>query len=185
MFKLRQIAHHIFVRLLCGTNFFWSGPTFGGSRSWSHDIKCRTTHVAHTVHTTKTTTHFMSHNHVVPGRTTKCSCPYGRTLTFFAITRQWFIFFGYCALVRVFISFPHMHCGLRYPTSFLSHPGTLLHGVQIILATLCTTIVCTLFTRRHVIGQYFLSDYILRSRTRRFFTYYFFMYSCRPLIRTQ
>ncbi len=46
MFKLRQIAHKIFVRPLCRTNFFWSGPTFGGSRSWSHNIKCPTIHVA-------------------------------------------------------------------------------------------------------------------------------------------
>ncbi len=79
MFKLRQRAHNIFVRPLCHTNFFWSGPTFGDSRSWSHNmvaqhkmshnIKCRTTHDAHTVHTT--TTCFMSHNHIVPSRTTK------------------------------------------------------------------------------------------------------------------
>ncbi len=40
-----------------------------GSQSWSHNIKCRTAHVAHTVHTT--TTRFMSHNQVVPSRTTK------------------------------------------------------------------------------------------------------------------
>ncbi len=64
MFKLRQITHNIFVKPLCRTNFFRSGPIFGGSRSWSHNIKCRTTHVAHTVHTTITTTRFMSHtNH--------------------------------------------------------------------------------------------------------------------------
>ncbi len=69
MFLLRQIAHNIFVRPICRTNFFWSGPTFGGSRSRSHNIKCRKTHIAHTVHTT--TTHFMSHNHDVPSRTTK------------------------------------------------------------------------------------------------------------------
>ncbi len=69
MFKLRHIAHNIFVRPLCRTNFFGSGPTFGGSRSWLHNIKCHTTHVAHTVHTT--TTRFMSHNHVVPNCTTK------------------------------------------------------------------------------------------------------------------
>ncbi len=51
--------------------FFWSGPTFGGSRSWSHNLKCRTTHVAPIVHTSTTTTCFMLHNHVVPSRTTK------------------------------------------------------------------------------------------------------------------
>ncbi len=39
-----------------------------GRTTWLHNIKCRTTHVAHTVHTT-TTTCFMSHNHVVPSRT--------------------------------------------------------------------------------------------------------------------
>ncbi len=71
MFKLRQIAQNIFVRPLCRTNFFWSEPTFSGSRSWSHNIKCRTIHIAHTVHTTTTTTRFMSHNHVVSSRTTK------------------------------------------------------------------------------------------------------------------
>ncbi len=43
--------------------------TFGGSQSWTHNIKCRKTHVAHTVHTT--TTCFMSRNHVVPRRMTK------------------------------------------------------------------------------------------------------------------
>ncbi len=68
MFKLRQTAHKIFVRPLCRTNFFWSGPTFDGSRSWSHNLKCRTTHVTPTVHTT--TTRFMSQNHVVPSCTT-------------------------------------------------------------------------------------------------------------------
>ncbi len=41
-----------------------------------------------------------------------------------------------------------------------------------------TMLVCTLFTRQYVIGEYFLSDYILQCRTRRFFTDYFFMYSC-------
>ncbi len=71
MFKLCQIAHNIFKRPLCRTNFFWSGPTFGSSRSWSHNIKCRTTYVAHTIHTTTTTTRFMSHNHVVLSHTTK------------------------------------------------------------------------------------------------------------------
>ncbi len=40
-----------------------------GCTTWSHNIKCRTTHVAHTVHTT--TTRFMSHNHVVPSHMTK------------------------------------------------------------------------------------------------------------------
>ncbi len=38
MFKLCQIAHNIFVRPLCRTNFFWNGPTFSGSRSWSLDM---------------------------------------------------------------------------------------------------------------------------------------------------
>ncbi len=42
-----------------------------GRTTWSHNIKCRTTHVAHIVHTTTTTIRFMSHNHVVPSRTTK------------------------------------------------------------------------------------------------------------------
>ncbi len=45
-----------------------------------------------------------------------------------------------------------------------------------------TMLVCPLFIRRYVIGEYFLSDYILRSRTRWFFTDYFFMYLCRSLV---
>ncbi len=43
-----------------------------GRTTWSHNLKCHTTHVAPTVHTTTTTTCFMSHNHVVPSRTTNC-----------------------------------------------------------------------------------------------------------------
>ncbi len=39
-----------------------------GRTIWSHNLKCRTTHVAPTIHTT---TRFRSHNHVVPSRTTK------------------------------------------------------------------------------------------------------------------
>ncbi len=66
--QITSEAHNIFVRSLCRMNFFWSGPTFDGLRSWSHNLKCCTTHVAPTVHTT--TTRFMSHNHVVPSRTT-------------------------------------------------------------------------------------------------------------------
>ncbi len=84
MFKLRQIAHDIFVRPLCCTNFFWSRPTFGGSRSWLHNIKCRTTHFAHTIHTT--TTRFMSHNHVVPSRTTKFLAVWTHLYTVFLYT---------------------------------------------------------------------------------------------------
>ncbi len=38
-----------------------------GRTTWSHNIKCRTTHIAHTI----TTTRFISHNHVVPSCTTK------------------------------------------------------------------------------------------------------------------
>ncbi len=38
---------------------------------WSHNLKCRTTHVAPTIHTTTDMTRIMSHNHVVPSRTTK------------------------------------------------------------------------------------------------------------------
>ncbi len=33
-----------------------------GRTTWSHNLKCRTTHVAPTVHTTTATTRFMSHN---------------------------------------------------------------------------------------------------------------------------
>ncbi len=36
---------------------------------WSYNLKCRTTHVTPNIYTT--TTRFMSHNHVVPSRTTK------------------------------------------------------------------------------------------------------------------
>ncbi len=42
-----------------------------GRTTSSHNLKCRTTHIAPTVHTTKTTTCFTSHNHVVQSRTTK------------------------------------------------------------------------------------------------------------------
>ncbi len=69
MFKLHQIAHNIFVRPLCRTNFFLSGPTFGGSQSWSHSMAAQHKMSHDTVHTT--TTRFMSHSHVVPSRTTK------------------------------------------------------------------------------------------------------------------
>ncbi len=34
-------------------------------------------------------------------------------------------FFRYYTLVHIFISFPHMHCRFRCPTSFPSHPRTL------------------------------------------------------------
>ncbi len=47
-----------------------------------------------------------------------------------------------------------------------------------------TMLVCTLFTRRYIIREYFLTYYILRSRTLWLFTDYFFMYSCRPLVPT-
>ncbi len=100
MFKLHQIAY-IFVRPLCRTNSFWSGPTFGSSWSWSPNIKCRMTRVTHTVHTS--TTHFMSHNHVVPSCTTEF-------LSVWTHLYAWFKSRGMEVTFRVLKSVSAMHC---------------------------------------------------------------------------
>ncbi len=111
------------------------------------------------------------------------------TYLFSAITRLWFIFFRYYALVHTFIAFPHMPCSFHCPTAFLSHPRTLLYGVQILFWTTVSlfdklvliytlTFSYTIFLRRSFTSAACPGSYAVfnRLRSRRVVMYLVVVY---------